>query len=111
MKTPGTPLSARLAVQVAIGLATEGRGSDIPKHLLAKAKGAGLTGAEIQAASDGGSFYLRDSAAVTLARAIRDRQPAQVELCRKRAFDAGLSEAEAIGIEQMVTAFLARDRH
>lgn len=111
MKTPGTPLSARLAVQVAIGLATEGRSSEIPKHLVAKAKGAGLTGAEIQAASDGGSFYLRDSAAVTFARAIRDMEPAQVALCRKRALDAGLSETEAIGIERMVMAYLARHRH
>jgi len=111
MKTSGTLLSARLAVQVAIGLATEGRRNDIPKHLLAKAKEAGLTGAEIQAASDGGSFYLRDSAAITFARAIRDRQTAQVELCRKRALDAGLSEIEAIGIERMVMTYLARHRH
>ena len=108
MKTPGMHLSGRLAVQVAIGLATEGQGSGIPEHLLARAREAGLTRAEIQAASDGGSFYLRDAAAVTLARAIRDGQPAQVELCRRRAFDAGLSETEAAAIEQMAMAFLAR---
>lgn len=111
MSKTGKPLSARLAIQVAIGLATDGRSSDIPKHLLAKAKGAGLTEAEIWAASDGGSFYLRDSAAVTLARAIRDRKPAQVELWRKRAVDAGLSDIEAVGIERMAMAFLARHHH
>lgn len=108
MKRPGTPLGTRLAVQVAIGLATDGLDSEIPAPLLAQAKEAGLTGAEILAATTGGSFYRRDTAAVTLARAVRDCQPAQVELCRERALDAGLSDAEAVSVEQMATAFLAK---
>jgi hypothetical protein len=108
MNRQGKRLGTRLAVQVAIGLATGCKGGDVPKHLRAKAKAAGLTGAEIMAATGGGSFYLRDSAAVSLARAVRDGVPGEVARCRKKASDAGLSADEVVGVERMANDFLAR---
>jgi hypothetical protein len=93
-------LSERLAIQIRIGLAASEKR---PLGALSRrARTLGLTRAEVELASQGRSFDVRDSAAIALALAYREGAVARIGLLRSKAMAAGLSEDGVVVIQQLV---------
>ncbi len=101
-------LSPRLAAQIAIGLAADIDALRTSPALLKAAKAAGLTGAEIDAAAQGSSFDVRDAAAVALGCAHRDGSRTDIARNRRKAIQAGLSEADADEVRRLALEHVSR---
>ena len=107
----GAELSARLAIQIAIGLMNENEECDELRELVEKARLLGLTGAEIGVAKGGGSFDVRDAEAMALSRAYRDGSLDAISFHERKAIDAGLSEDQVRLIKRLVEAHILRRDH
>jgi hypothetical protein len=86
-------LEDRIRIQVEIALASDGC-ADTRAAQECRARAAGLTGAEIDAARSGRCFDRRADAAVRLARTLRATATTHGPALAARARRAGLSDAE-----------------
>lgn len=88
------------------------QGADPHPDLVAKpllmARTAGLTGAEIDAASEGRSFDVSANAAIALALAMLSKDAAKIELARQHAWLSGLSSPDVLTIENAIQRMLER---
>ena len=72
------------------------------------ARTAGLTGAEIDAATEGRSFDVSANAAIALALAILSKDATKIDLARQHAWQSGLSSPDVLTIEDATKRILYR---
>ena len=104
-------LSSRLRMQVTLAIFS-GCGCDETMAAADNdARLAGLTGAEIDQALAGSSFSARESAAVSLACAMKSGNRSDVAAARARAETFGLCPVEIQQVEDLVRALLHKLEH
>ncbi len=102
-----SPLSARLAVQLALSLSAGCRCEKLRASLIAEARALGLTTGEIEASRQYRSFDVRDAAALKLALALH-QGAADVPVHRAKAESVGMSANLIAAVEQFGRDFACR---